>query len=200
MLTVREAATTLAVSTLSGTICMDKEAKMVKQLSAIAILAGIVALAAVACSGGDEETTAPPPAAAAAPEAAADPAAEAQATGAVRSGVTGVDENGVIEYSIYVIGGGGTTGEKSATYGAAPFTYDVDEITFNIGDTVHFTAIPTADPKQSHTFSILDLGAITRMKFGNSGEVTVTFDKPGRFQYRCDNHTGEGENGIIIVQ
>ena len=180
--------------TVHSAICTNKEAEMIKPLAAIAILAGIASLAAVACGGGDEEDAAAPP-----PSAAA-PAAESQTTGAVRSGVTGVDENGVIQYSIYVIGGGGTTGQKSATYGAAPFTYDVDEITFNIGDTVHFTAFPTADAKQSHTFSITELDAITRMKFGNSGEVTVTFDKPGRFQYRCDNHTGEGENGIIIVQ
>jgi plastocyanin len=178
------------VPDVSGAICTGKEeAKMFRTLVAIALVAGIASLAAVACGGSDDEDAAPPP-----------PAADVQTTGAVRSGVTGVDENGVIQYSIYVIGGGGITGEKSAQYGAASFTYDVDEITFKVGDTVHFTAIPTADPKQSHTFSIQELGAITRMKFGNSGEVTVVFDKPGRFQYRCDIHTGEGENGIIIVQ
>ena len=181
--------------TVHSAICTNKEAEMIKPLAAIAILAGIASLAAVACGGGDEEDAAAPPPAAAAP------AAESQDTGAVRSGVTGVDENGVIQYSIYVIGGGGTGGEKqSAQYGAANFGYDVKEIRFKVGDTVLFTAIPTRDVKQQHTFGIFDFGAITRMKFGNSGEVTVTFDKPGRFPYRCEIHAGEGEAGNIIVE
>ena len=166
---------------------------MVKALVAIAFLGGILAVAAVACGGDDDED--------AATAAPGDPAAAvAMAAGEVRSGVTGVDENGVIQYSLYVIGGGGTTDPKSNNEGAAPFGYDVEEITFNVGDTVHFTAIPTPDVKQSHSFRIQELGVVTRMKFGNSGEITVTFDKPGRFKYLCDSHVGEGEVGIIIVQ
>ena len=179
----------------------SKEDEMVKQLAAIAILVSVVSLAAAACGGGDDEAAAPPPpAAAAAPGATAAPAADAQETVPVRSGVTGIDENGVIQYSIYVVGGGGSGGEKSTIFGAAAFGYDVEEITFNVGDTVHFTAIPTEDVKQSHTFSIPEFNALASLRFGNTGETTVTFDKPGRFIYRCNTHAGEGETGFIIVQ
>ena len=94
---------------------------MVKQIAAIAILVSVVSLATVACGGSDAEDAAPPPpAAAAAPGATDAPAAEAQETVPVKSGVTGTDENGVIQYEMHVVGGGGTTGPKSALHGSTP--------------------------------------------------------------------------------
>ena len=171
---------------------------MIKKLMPIVLLVAVVVLVSVAC--GDE--------AQGMSDAAKDQALssdlialrEAKKNDEVRSGVTGVDENGVIQYSIYVEGGGAGTGEKSGQYGAAGFTYDIDEITFKVGDTVHFTAIPPPDPKQQHTFIIQEFDALARMKYGKSGEVTVTFDRAGSFKFQCREHTGYGEFGTIIVQ
>ena len=109
-------------------------------------------------------------------------------------------DTGAVLYSLYIVGGGGTTGEKSSIYGATPFNWEVTDLTFNVGDTVAFTVIPTDDPMQSHTFSILEFGTIARMKYGKSATATLTFDKPGRFRYWCDFHSGEGMNGVITVQ
>ena len=198
---------------------------MPKGLVTLVLLAGIVSLAVVACGGGTTTTrlervqaTATAEAeAAAAPaagegaaagldpaEAAATATAVAMASGEVKSGVTGTDpETGAILYSIYVVGGGGFLGVKTNTYGAVPFIFEVEEMTFNTGDTVLFTAIPTDDAKQQHTFSVQKAGggfAVARMKYGASGTVTVTFDESGTFKYRCDIHTGEGMNGTITVQ
>ena len=213
-MTVRGAQATLAVSTVSGAICTDREDEMFKALVTLAILVGLFAVAAVACGGGDDEEAPPPPAAAAAPGApeapsdspdpglaAATATAEAIAAGDLRSGPTGTDPaTGAILYSLYVVGGGGGTGEKSNLYGRAPFNWEIAEITFNVGDTVTFTAIPTDDKTEQHTFTIKDLGVLTKMKFGNPTTVTITFDKPGTFNYRCDLHKGEGMNGTITVQ
>ena len=213
-MTVRGTQTTLAVSTVSGAICTDKEDEMVKALVTIAILVGLFAVAAVACGGGDDEEAPPPPAAAAAqgppeaPSASPDPGlaaatatAVAIAAGDVRSGPTGTDpETGAILYSLYVVGGGGGTGEKTNLYGNAPFNWEVNELTFNVGDTVTITAIPTEDKAWVHTFTIQDLGVLSKMKFGNPTTVTITFDKPGTFKFRCDLHKGEGMNGTITVQ
>ena len=173
---------------------------MLKPLVPIAILAGIVALAAVACGGDDDEAAAPPPAAAAAPGAAAAPAAEAEETGPVKSGVTGTDETGAILYSLYMLGGGGITGGKSALHGSTPFSWEVTDITFNVGDTVTFTLIPTADAKWSHTFSIKEHGSLTHVKFAKSATATFTFDKPGEYRYWCDIHLQEGMFGYITVE
>ena len=193
------AETTLRVTEVCGAIWTNEEEEMVKQL-ATAILVSVVTLVAVACGGGDdEETAAPPPAAAAAPGAAA-PAAEAQGTGAVRSGVTGIDENGVIQYSIYIVGGGSTGGATHLRPGVPPINWEVTDLTFNVGDTVAFTVIPTADPTQSHTFSTKDFGPTTHVKFAKSATVTITFDKPGRYRYWCEIHFGQGMVGYITVE
>lgn len=203
LLTVREAATTLAVSVASGIIRMGKETEMVKQLAAIAILASVVSLVTVACGGGDDEDAAPPPPAAAPPPpAAAAPvsAAEAQETGPVKSGVTGTDENGVIQYSIYIVGGGSTGGATHLRVGVPPFNWEVTDLTFNVGDTVAFTVIPTADPRQTHTFSTKEFGPTTHVKYGKSATATLTFDEHGQFRYWCEIHFGQGMKGLITVQ
>ena len=174
---------------------------MVKQIVAIAILVSVVSLAAAACGGGDDEAAAPPPsAAAAAPGTTAAPAAEAQETVPVRSGVTGTDENGVIQYSMYMVGGGGITGQKSSLHGSTPFAWEVTDLTFNVGDTVTFTLIPTADAKWSHTFSTKEFGPATHVKYGNSATATITFDNAGRFRYWCAIHFQEGMFGYITVE
>ena len=119
----------------------------------------------------------------------------------MRSGVTGTDPaTGAILYSLYVAGGGAGEGPKTNIYGSKPFSWEVNELTFNVGDTVIITAIPTADKVQVHTFTVLDLDVVSKMKFGKSTSVTITFDKPGTFKFRCDLHKGEGMNGTITVQ
>ena len=180
-------------------VSTDKVREMIKPILIIAILAGIAALAAVACGGDDEEAAAPP--------AAATANDEAQDADEIRSGATGTDpETGAILYSLYVVGGGGTSSMLSNLHDRARFAWEVTDVTFNVGDTVTFTVIPLppgASPGSSsttHTFSIRELGSLTYVKFGKPATVTITFDKPGDFQYRCDLHIGEGMKGIITVQ
>lgn len=180
---------------------------MLKRLAPLALLIGIVSLALVACGGDDEADADAPAAAAAAPAApaAGQPAAQAgegptpEPTRPAGTGITKREGN-LVDFTVSVVGGGGTTGQKSNTYGAVPFQFHPTEMIFKVGDVVTFTAIPTDDAKQQHTFSVTDLNAIAYMKYGNTGTVTVTFDKAGQFKYRCDIHTGEGMNGVITVQ
>ena len=179
---------------------------MLRRLGPIAMLVGIASLTAVACGGGNgEEAAGAAPAAASAPaagpsdaESAATATAEAVTQGAVRSGVTGT-QDGATQFALYVVGGGGTTGQKSNTYGAVPFNWEISEMSFKVGETVTFTLIPTADKKWSHTFTSTGLGIRENISFGNSVTVTHTFDTPGQFKFVCENHAGEGMAGIITV-
>jgi len=86
-----------------------------------------------------------------------------------------------------------------------PNTWDIKEMTFNVGDTVNFTIVPYGDGteralRDRHTFTIRDLGINESVKYGKSANITVTFDKPGRYRYWCDIHVQEGEFGYITVE
>ena len=187
---------------------------MIKPILIVGILVGIASLAAVSCGGGDDEEA--PPAAAAAP-AGADAAAPDQGSARVElpsqgtsfaipavSGVTRREGN-VIDFTLNSLGGGTSLSTNSNLQNAAPNTYDIREMNFNVGDTVNFTIVPYGDGteralRDRHTFTIRDLGISKSVKYGNSANFTVTFDKPGRFQYVCDIHIQEGEWGHIIVE
>ena len=173
---------------------------MMKRLMPIALLAAVFSLAAVACGGGDDDEAAPaaaaPPAAAAAPTA--DPSAAEPATPAV-GGITKREGNEVW-VTLQIVGGGGTTGERSSAYGAALFAYEPKELTINVGDTVHFTLIPTRDPAQQHAFFLRTLDVIQNVKYGKTAYLTHTFDQPGDFRWICPPHLGDNESGIIHVQ
>lgn len=175
---------------------LEAEGMMLTRLLSIALLTGLVSLAAAACGGGDDEEAAPPPGAAAAP--AADPAA-AEATIPAVGGITKRKGNEVW-ITLNIVGGGGSTGIRSSTYGAAPYAYEPKELTINVGDTVHFTLIPTADPTQQHAFSLRTLDVIQNVKYGKTAYLTHTFDQPGDFRWVCPLHIGDNESGFIHVQ
>ena len=187
---------------------------MIKPMLVMGILVGIASLAAVSCGGGDDEEA--PPAAAAAPagtDAAAPDEGQAridlpeQGTSYAIPAVSGVTrrEGNVVDFTLNSLGGGANLSTQSNLHNTAPNTYDIREVTFNVGDTVNFTIVPYGDGtdralKDRHTFTIRDLGITESVKYGNSANLTITFDKPGRFQYVCDIHVQEGEWGHIIVE
>ena len=187
---------------------------MIKPILIVGILVGIASLAAVSCGGGDDEEAAP---AAAAPAAAATSAPDQetarveppgnQDTSYAIPAVSGVTrrEGNVIEFTLNSLGGGANLSTQSNLHNTAPNTYDIQEMTFNVGDTVNFTIVPYGDGteralKDRHTFTIRDLGISESVKYGNSANVTITFDKPGKHRYWCDLHVQEGEWGFIIVE
>ena len=165
------------------------------------LLAGIVSLAGVACGGDAEEEAAAPTEAAAQPQlsptAVVTPTPEP--TRPAGAGITNRDGN-VVEMTLTIVGGGGTTEPKSNTYGAVPFQWFPNEMTFKVGDTVNFTIIPTEDKKQQHRLVLRDLGVGQYIKYGNTAYLTHTFDKPGTFRFICEVHAYEGMDGEIIVQ
>ena len=180
---------------------------MLKKLLPLAILSGVITLALAACGGDGSSSGAEPVAtvdyaavAAAAPTRVITPTPIPTRPAGETVGIQSQDGN-KYEYIVRVVGGGGTTGPKSNTYGAVPMKFYPEEMTFKVGDVVTFTAIPTSDVKQQHTFSIKESWGtfVARMKYGKQGTTTVTFSEPGTWKYRCDIHTGEGMNGIITV-
>ena len=173
---------------------------MPKRLAPLVPLVGIASLALVACGGDDGEATAPTVAAA---QPQLDPTAvitpTPEPTRPAGAGITKRDGN-VVEMTLTIVGGGGTTEPKSNTYGAVPFQWFPNEMTFKVGDTVNFTLIPTEDKKQQHRFLLRDLGVGQSIKYGNTAYFTHTFDKPGTFRFICEIHAYEGMDGEIIVQ
>ena len=115
---------------------------MPKRLAPLVPLVGIASLALVACGGDDGEATAPTVAAA---QPQLDPTAvitpTPEPTRPAGAGITKRDGN-VVEMTLTIVGGGGTTEPKSNTYGAGPFQWFPNEMTFKVGDTVNFTLIP----------------------------------------------------------
>jgi plastocyanin len=174
---------------------------MVKQLAATAILAGIVALAAVACGGGDDEDSAapPPPAAAAAPaqEATAEPqAAAAEGTDEEKTRYKGglvptdalvpVDlskEGDVIDLTVTLYDG------TMYIYGTPPMRYEPKDMTFKVGQTVNFTLeFADANSRFKHSFTSFDLGFDEKAAWGQTTTFTHTFDKAGFFFVRSTSH------------
>ena len=157
---------------------------MVKPLTAIAILAGIVSMAVVACGGGDEED-APPPLAAA--------AAEDTPTG----GVTGYTD-GSTDYTVNLIGiqGGG----MAMLWAGTRYFFDPDELVFKVGETVNFTISPELDSGFKHTFTVKELGIDETVKFSQAATFSYTFDKPGTFKLICNLLWTSGMTGTITVQ
>ena len=170
---------------------------MCKQLAAIAILTAIVSLALVACGGGDDEA-APTQGAPAAAAPTAAPAAAEPTIPAV-GGIT-KREGSEVWVTLNIVGGGGYTGVRSSTYGAAPYAYEPKELTINVGDTVHFTLKPPADPTGQHQFSLSTLDVNQGVKYGKTAFLSHTFDQTGDFRWVCPIHRGDNESGIIHVQ
>ena len=186
-MTTRGAATTLALPEVGGTMRTEMEAEMVKSLVAVAILVGIVALAAVGCGGGDDEEAAPPP-----PTAAAAPAADSGASQPV--GITRREGN-VIDFTIILSEG------TSPTTVLGYFTeagFDPKDMVFKVGQSVNFTVQNSnPDARSKHTFTVFSLGINEPIKYGQPTNFTFTFDKPRRFPYY--SATDSRATGTITV-
>ena len=194
---------------------------MTKRLMLIAMLVGLVTVAAVACGGDDDEDAAAPAAAAAEPTAAAaaaaPAAAEPAAAGTVAppeiaatatSGEIRVADNrpatafavdlsrqgDVIDFTVGIR-------EDAVLYAQtrAGIWFEPDEMTFKLGQTVNFTIMPPSDSKKSYTFTVADLGIAYNIKFGNAVSFTYVFDKAGQFRLRSFPGSEFGMIGVINV-
>ena len=171
----------------------------IKVLVPIAVLAGIVALAAVACGGGDDEDTAAasPLAAAAAPaqEVALEPSATTAEPTATevpkvryKGGLVPADqlapvdlskEGAVVDLTVKLHDG-------PSFYGAPPNRYEPKDMTFRVGQTVNFTLeFADVNSRYKHTFTSTNafdhsqpLGIDWQVSYGQSATFTYTFDKP----------------------
>ena len=170
---------------------------MLKPLIPIALLAGILSLALVAC-GGDDKADAPAAAAPAAPAAAASApttaAATVEATGTVvkqtfKGGQVAVDElkpvdlsneGDVVDLTVILHDGAGYI------YGAPPYRFQPNDMTLRVGQTVNFTLeFANPDSSQKHTFNVPGLQIGEKANYGNSSTFTYTFDKAGTFHVLC---------------
>lgn len=196
---------------------------MTKRLMLIAMLIGLVTVAAVACGGDDDEGAAAPAAAAAAPTgeaaagAAAPAAAEPAAVGTVlppeiaataTSGTIRVADNrpatafaadlsrqgDVIDFTVGIR-------EDAVLYAQtrAGIWFEPDEMTFKLGQTVNFTIMPPSDSKKSYTFTVADLAIAYNIKFGNAVSFTYVFDKAGQYRLRSFPGAEFGMIGVINV-
>ena len=155
----------------------------------VVILAVFLSLVAVACGGGEDQQ---------------------QRMGlleerpAIVSGVTSRAGN-VVDFTLNALGGGSNPNPKSNLHNTIPYSWDVTEMTFAVGDTVNFTIVPYGDGtehalRDRHTFNIKEFGTRVHIKYGKASTVSITFDKPGEYRYWCDNHPGEYMEGVITVQ
>ena len=142
-----------------------------KRLVPIAILAGILSLAAVACGGGDDQEA---PAAAA--PAAAEPTPAATINGDTPVSADLSQESGTVDLTVHIteiMNFAGAVGGKD---------FVPSEMTFKVGQTVNFTLVPPPESTKTHSFTVFGLGINQFVKYGKPATVTYTFDKPGTFR------------------
>ena len=177
---------------------------MLKPLVPIALLAGILSLALVACGGdGDDEATAPPPpAAAAAPTtmaAESEPTVEKQS---FKGGPVPVDqlapvdlsqEGDVVDLTVTLHDG------STYIYGTPPFRFEPKDMTFRVGQTVKVSLqFANPDSRLKHTFNVPGLQVDEKASYGNSSTFSYTFDKAGTFHVLCAVYNPM--TGTITVQ
>ena len=143
---------------------------MHQQVLSVAILVGLLSLAAVACGGGgDQEAPA-----AAAPAAA--PPAETT-NGETPVSVDLSQEGDTVDLTVHITENitpiGRVEGED----------FKPSEMTFKVGQAVNFTLVPPPESKLTHSFTVLALGINKLVKFGNPTTFTFTFDKSGTFNF-----------------
>lgn len=82
---------------------------------------------------------------------------------------------------------------------ATRFSFSVAEIRAAKGEAI---TIVLSSPDFPHGFAIPELGVRADGMPGKTVEVVVAADRPGRFQYLCDNFCGEGHDrmfGTLVV-
>lgn len=82
---------------------------------------------------------------------------------------------------------------------ASRFSFSMAEIRATKGEAI---TIALSSPDFPHGFAIPELGVRADAMPGRIVEVVVVADRPGRFQYLCDNFCGEGHDrmfGLLVV-
>ena len=156
---------------------------MLRRLVPLALLAGMVSLAAVACGGGGDDATPtpqrpspPPPSRAPAPTS----------TPAPTTTETPVQPDGVAQ-----------SVDLEDPGGSGDYQFNPSELVYKVGDTVTFSL---SAETEFHTFTIDELGIDVSMDSGTTDTLTYTFDKPGTFPLICIPHELLGMVGTITVQ
>ena len=165
---------------------------MFRRLIPLAILVGLVSLAAIAC-GGDPEPTAtpqptspppPPPVPTAAATVVAPTAAPVSAP-TTAPAPTGGGEGHTVTVINQDLGGSGE------------YKFVPSEFTFSVGETVNFVL---TSETEFHTFTVDDLGIDEQILPGETGTLSFTFDSPGEYTVICIPHEVLGMVGTITVQ
>ena len=158
---------------------------------ATVVLAGVVSLAAVACSGPTEalptaQPDSPPP------PPKAPPATVAPPTSTPMGETTSADA-----------GSQGTLVRvlNKDLAGSGEYGFDPAEFTFTVGETVTFEIVVETE---LHSFTVDDLGIDVEVDGaatpGATDSFTFTFEKAGTFPLICIYHEGNGMVGTITVQ
>ena len=157
-----------------------------KRLLPLALLMGLISIAALACSGGGEapapapqRQSPPPPPAANAPAAPSAPAAPANSA---QPAATGGDARTV---TLQDPGGSGS------------YAFDPNDLKFSVGDTIEFNF---KSESEFHTFTVDDLGIDVEVDGGETVTFSHTFDQAGTFSLVCIPHEFLDMVGGITVQ
>lgn len=145
---------------------------MHQRVLSVAILAGLLSLAAVACGGGDDQE---------APASAAPTAAPPEETAAAAEVETPISvdlsqEGDTVDLTVHISELVSPIGRQEGK------DFEPSEMTFKVGQAVNFTLMPLPESKMTHSFTVFALGINKLVKYGNPTTFTFTFDKPGTFK------------------
>ncbi len=90
--------------------------------------------------------------------------------------------------------------ERVVKITARKFTYEPNEIELKVGEPV---VLELTSKDVLHGFNIPDLGLRTDVEPGESARVRLVPQKPGRFEFHCDNFCGlehEDMSAAIVVR
>ncbi len=90
--------------------------------------------------------------------------------------------------------------ERVVKITARKFTYEPNEIELKVGEPV---VLELTSKDVLHGFNIPDLGLRTDVEPGETARVRLVPQKPGRFEFHCDNFCGlehEDMSAAIVVR
>ena len=100
----------------------------------------------------------------------------------------------------FLSSGGAQTSERVVRITARKFEYQPPEIHLKAGEPVVLELI---SKDVTHGFNIPDLGLRADLEPGESARVRLVPEKPGTFEFYCDNFCGidhENMSAVIIVE
>jgi|SRR6185503_11537502 cytochrome c oxidase subunit 2 len=102
--------------------------------------------------------------------------------------------------STFLSSGGVQTSERVVKITARKFEYRPHEIRLKVGEPV---VLELVSKDVTHGFNIPDLGLRADLEPGETARVRLVPEKPGTFEFYCDNFCGidhENMSAVIIVQ